>query len=322
MISRMRSSKKAIFFTFIAIMLIATALFSFTVHSRYSLKSKALVIETRVSTMNSFMADIDKDIERGLFISSHRSVLSLIDWVSSEGKFLNDTESGFAELLLNGTLYGEQQSLMESTTFPDWASKMQQQGSRINLQISMAVQNVSIAHSDPWTLNVLLETLVYVKDSTGLAEWNTTKSISALVSILGMEDPIYALKTGGKAANKFNITPFEHFVEGNDTSNLQSHAEHSYYISWSMAPSFLMRLEGNFSTSEYGIESLVNLQELIDQGIQVQQRSIVDHIYWSNRTISSSLISGMPSWFRLDNENNPEEGMTRLERYEAEDLAS
>ena len=43
-----KMNKKAVFFTFIAVLLLAILVFSFSIHSRYSRRTRALVIETRV----------------------------------------------------------------------------------------------------------------------------------------------------------------------------------------------------------------------------------------------------------------------------------
>ena len=54
------------------------------------------------------------------------------------------------------------------------------------------------------------------------------------------------------------------------------------------------------SANVNGIESLVNLQKLSSQGLQVQDKSVIDHIYFSSSNPSKQHILGMPSWFKLD----------------------
>lgn len=312
--------KKGIFFTFVAILLLSTLILSFSIFARYDLSRKALVIETRVNTMNSFMKDIDKDITRGVFISSHRSILSIVEHISSTGEFIDDAESTFQEVFLNGTINGTSQSLMEETTFTEWAAKMKTIASGINLNLDFEINDVSINHSDPWNVDVNLDVNLYAADISEIAEWNITKNLVIKIPIKGFEDPVYAVKTNGKLLNTINKTPYTSFVSGNDTSNLQVHTTNSYYLAWSTAPDFIMRLEGDLSASPYGIESIINLQELIDQGESVSSRSAVDHIYWSNKSVASYSITGMPSWFMIDNENNPSEGMNHLELYEVDEL--
>ena len=83
-----------------------------------------------------------------------------------------------------------------------------------------------------------------------------------------------------------------------------------------------MRLEGDLNASPQGIESLINLQELIDVGEDIEERSVVDHVYWSNKSVTSYDISNMPTWIKMDSQNNADENMTHLELYEVEGLAS
>ena len=80
---------------------------------------------------------------------------------------------------------------------------------------------------------------------------------------------------------------------------LLNHTLSSYYRSHTDAPSFLNRLQGNLSASQYGIESLVNLQKLSSQGVPTQQKTVVDYIYFSTQNPAHNGVSGMPSWFRL-----------------------
>jgi lipoprotein-anchoring transpeptidase ErfK/SrfK len=54
------------------------------------------------------------------------------------------------------------------------------------------------------------------------------------------------------------------------------------------------------------------LQEFIDQGLTIKDRSAVDYIYFGNQTTTNYRINGTPSWFKLDDKH--------LSVYEAEDL--
>jgi hypothetical protein len=223
---------------------------------------------------------------------------------------------------MNGTINGETQSLMADTTFMDWVDSMKEQGSSININIDFDIESITINQSDPWAVDVYIEANIFVEDVTEIARWNTTKIITSSIPIEGFEDPTYAVKTNGKILNVINKTPYTSFVSGTDTSNLQSHTTNSYYLAWSTGPSFLMRLEGDFSSSPQGIESLINLQKLIDQGEETSARSVVDHIYWSNKSVTSYDIDYMPGWFMMDDEYNSDEGIDHLELYEVDGIIS
>ncbi len=83
-----------------------------------------------------------------------------------------------------------------------------------------------------------------------------------------------------------------------------------------------MRLAGNFNSSAYGIESLVDLDELNSKGVSVKDKSIVDYIYFRNNNPQAYHVQGAPSWFKLDNRSNTEGNQTHLELYQVTNLIS
>ena len=119
------------------------------------------------------------------------------------------------------------------------------------------------------------------------------------------EDPLYLIGTNGIVSYKINQTPYETFVTGSDVTNLSNHVTGNYYTATNNSPSFLNRLEGNFSANENGIESLIYLPDFTNNGIIVLDKSVVDHIYFGTTNPSTSQVTGMPTWFKIDaaNEN-------------------
>ena len=85
----------------------------------------------------------------------------------------------------------------------------------------------------------------------------TLKDYNTSVSLINIRDPIYSVYTYGRVPNTIRITNVTDYVNdsNNDTSQLRYHINHSFYVENILSPSFLMRLEGNFSKSPYGIES-------------------------------------------------------------------
>ena len=45
-----------------------------------------------------------------------------------------------------------------------------------------------------------------------------------------------------------------------------------------------MRFAGDFSSSPYGIESMVNVEELFEQDLFKKNRSVIDYLYFGNAT--------------------------------------
>ena len=120
------------------------------------------------------------------------------------------------------------------------------------------------------------------------------------ISIIGFEDPLYVVNSHGRVTNAIIQSNITNFVVGNDVSNLLIHANHSYYAAHNDSPSFLMRLTGDLGNSTYGIESLVNVDKFLQQGLSINDKSIVDFIYFGTKNPESFRINNTQAWFKLN----------------------
>ncbi|MBU4284457.1 MAG: hypothetical protein KJ968_05080 [Nanoarchaeota archaeon] len=308
----MALNKKSMFFSIIAIALISLIIFSFTTYTSYKLRDKVMVTETRIYSMNSFIDDIEKDIERGLYISGFRSLMSMEQYITDNGIFLYDVNSCFKEAFLNGTINNSQMGLMNESTFINWTQRIKEQAIKLDIIVEFDVHDVTIYQKNPWAANIGINVTLNVEDVKKTASWKRPLYITTNISIQEFEDPLYVINSYGRVTNTIIKTNITDFVVNNDTTNLKTHVNNSYYIESDTAPSFLMRLEGNLSNSLYGIESLVNLEEFRAQEVPIRDRSVVDYIYFGDQTTTNYNIKDMPSWFKLDEEH--------LETYECEDL--
>jgi len=127
---------------------------------------------------------------------------------------------------------------------------------------------------------------------------------------------MYVVETEDKVSNLVNVTPNQDFVDEADNNNtevLETHLLQGYYVESTEAPSYLMRFSGNFSPSQFGIESMVNLDDLDKQSIPVLERSVIDHIYFSTESTTDYCnIKDMPSWFRIDSNHLDDYEVTNL----------
>ena len=299
---RIRLHRKGIFFTFIAIGLVSLLVYSFIIHTGYIYRDSMFVIETRINTIGDFIKDVETDINRGFYISSFRSLLAIENFITSNNSFIQDINSVFEEALINATIMNESSSLIENASFTDWMVKIQEEAAKIDIIINFQTSNLTINQSDPWTIDIGMDILFNITDNRKTASWLRLKHISTNIDITGLEDPVYSLNTYGMVTNqiiKANQTNFDNI------NVLKNHIINSYYIASDRAPSFLMRLEGNLSNSTLGIESIVNFDKLVIQGLGLKTASAVDYIYFSNLSISSCQINETYnktgySWFRLD----------------------
>lgn len=308
----MALNRKSMFFSITAIALIFLVVFSFTIHTSYKLRDKVMVTETRIYSMNSFIDDVEKDIERGLYISGFRALMSMEQYITDNGIFLYNVNSCFKEAFLNGTINNSQMGLMNESTFINWTQRIKEQAIKLDIIVDFDINDIVIYQENPWTVNIDLDVTLNLEDIKKTASWQRPLYIKTNISIQEFEDPLYVINSYGRVTNTIIKTTITDFIVNNETTNLKIHVNNSYYIESTRAPSFLMRLEGNLSSSAYGIESLVNLEEFQAQEVPIKGRSVVDYIYFGDQITTNYNIKNMPSWFKLDEEH--------LATYECEDL--
>lgn len=262
-------------------------------------------INNRIETLNDFVFVIEEDVPRYLYISGFRSLFLFQTYTVDNRAYIDDVNLRFNELYFNGTLNGNQEDIMDGAKFEDMQDVFSQFASKVNANVSFSEPVVYLEQVDPWNINIVFESDVIIKDLGDLAIWNKTLHVEKKVPIEDFEDPIYLISTG-QVTNKIVKSPYDNstFVIGGDISNFEEHVENSYYLSSESAPSYLNRLEGNFSSDENGIESFVYLPELSAQGVSVNDKSCVDYVYFSSDDPVDYSISGMPSWFGVDDENS------------------
>jgi hypothetical protein len=302
----MEMRKKGTYFTLMTIAFLVIFLFVLLMPGYRKIGEKMMVIEMRVDSMNNFIKDLERDIERGLYISSYRAILSLEENIIIRGAFLNDTKASFEEAVLYGTVNGTNSSIMVASTFPEWIARIQEETSRFNVEFNITLNDIDVYQTDPWHVRVNADVNFSVKDTTGIASWDRVQGVETSISILEFEDPLYIVNSFGRTTNVINQTMFEgnftYKIGGEwNVSNLLKHTYNSYYLANDDAPSFLMRFENDLSSSPYGIESLVDLKKLSDYGLEIDEdASIVDYHYWDGDNNGDYRVNFTPSWFKLD----------------------
>lgn len=312
-------SRRGIFYSLTALILLGFLMYALSTSTRYTYHQEMFVAKNRVQAMNTLLEDLERDMQRAVYITGFRTLLAMQQELVAENEFFHDSEAIFMEAFTEGTIYGEEAGLMANSTFPNWTAKMRQQAEKGRLDLQFEIKNVTLSQQDPWDVRVKVTSRIILTDNLGTAKWDIVKTVTGDVSIIGLEDPLYLVNSGGKVTNTFRPSPYEgNFTDGADTTNLKAHVNASYYIASASAPSYLMRLEGDLSESPAGVESLVNLLEFHAQGLSTKDRSAVDYIYFGTVDLSGDTfkIQGThESWFRLDNTSS------HLETYQVTDLA-
>lgn len=298
------SSKKAQLFTIMGIFIVFLVFMSFEIFSTIHERD---VIKTRVSTMDNFMSSIEKNLERQMYISGFRIIFLAENHITSTGNYIN-VDSFFNEAFFNGSVGGvSNNSILNGATYSDLIDSLNQKASKINVNITMNNSFINISQNSPWFVNFTMTSDFVMQDRENLAKWDKEQVISALIPVEGFEDPLFTVNSYAKISRKIARTPYEgnyaDELTGNVT-NLLDHVNRGYYASNPNAPNFLQRLEGNLNPDSNGIESFVNIPELSSQGISTQEKTDIDYIYFSTSNPAYFGVSGMPSWFKIDNQSN------------------
>jgi len=296
-------NKKGVVFTIVAISFLGLLFFSMNLKNSYTLRERSFIIGDRIKSVDFFISDLEKDIQRGTYIAMFRSILSIQQHITAEGVYLNDTQAVLWELLENGTIDGVYISVMNDTELSVWISKIQDEAKKIAINFNYTINNVRLYQENPWIVTVDLNVTMNITDIKNTASWERTQIISESLNITTFEDPLYTVNTYGRVIYTIEKSSIFDFTDGSNTTGLMYHIDNNLYIESNSSPSYIMRLSGNLSNSSYGIESIVNLKTLEDMLIPIEDKSCIDYIYFSASTPASWLINETYNWLRIDNES-------------------
>ncbi|MFH1365691.1 MAG: hypothetical protein ABIH28_03845 [archaeon] len=289
----LKRNKKAMFFTLFALVLLSLFLISSTLYIVISDRDST---SKRIETMNGFVFSVEQNLPRQIYISGYREIFLLEKQIADTGEYISELNSKFEELFYNGSISQIEQEIMLGATFSDINNSINEKAKKMNMNADISSPSISFTQEDPWNVKITFNSRLLLKDNAGLASWDKNLEIISYIPIVNFGDPLYIVSTNGKVTNKINKTIYESF----EIPNLILHNQKMYYKASTTAPSFLDRLQGINNANENGIESLVYLPALSQQGIAIKDKSCVDYIYFSSNNPAFQPIDGMPSWFKLD----------------------
>jgi hypothetical protein len=277
--------KKGFFFSLFVITALALVVFTFKTNVELKEEQRVEVFKTRVDTTNQFLDDMEKDIERAIYVSAFRAFLAMDEYIHKKEEYIDNVSTRLPELMINGTIKGLQMNSTNSSTFGKWIQGIQELSNRYNINITFKDTQIEVYQFSPWTIDISFISNVSVKDYEDIVSWNYTIAKSTIINIseAHFADPVYFMgsitnyEEGTPLINTIQQTPYEYLWK-NDSSapysvnitNLQDHVTRQLYINNTGAPSYIMRLEGHTNCSaeyttqcrESGIESLVNVLDM------------------------------------------------------------
>lgn len=292
--------KRGIFYTTAAIALTIVIIVTYGSYSTYRLSDRMEVIQTRIESVNFFIKDIERDLNKGVYIAGFRTLLSFNQFIATNGTFLDNVNERFKESFLNGTINRQPLNLMRDSTFTDWTNKISAEANKIDIKFNFTVNSIKLNQTDPWSVEIGLNLSLDIRDKRNTSYWLRDRYLTNTISIIGFEDPLYVVNSKGRVTNAIIKSNITNFVVNGKVDNLLIHSNNSYYISHNDSPSFLMRFEGNLGNATFGIESLVNLDKFQQQGLAIKDRSVVDYIYFGTKSTTNYRINNTPEWFKID----------------------
>ena len=173
------------------------------------------VANIRCDELYYFVQDIESDMERAMFISGRRAAIYAIDDVVTNGRPMENytytncsefiyprggSEAAIAELVLCGTLYGEEVEYMVDHTLPVWLEKINNGSKGLHYTVDMDIGNITIAMSDAWDFAITMSANITVFDEAGLCYYiGQNFTLQSFSDIIGLEDPLYPLNTNNRA---------------------------------------------------------------------------------------------------------------------------
>jgi hypothetical protein len=204
---------KAQFYSMIAVAL-AIPIFVFTVY--YVGHSGSLgdaVSERVISDQMKQLADsIELDTAKAIEISGRRALLEATSYVVSSGEPLSDASENITALMLTGILNGSESFLMGNNTMPDWDERISAKDT--NFDVSIEYGNLTVENGDGFSIHVAIDVNVTVTEKFGRAriqKFNVRKD--AYVSVIGLEDPLFPMRTQGFIRRTIREAPLRYAAE-------------------------------------------------------------------------------------------------------------
>jgi phosphohistidine swiveling domain-containing protein len=177
-------------------------------HSLIIFHGERLAVENRINAMKALHESIVLDGKRALEIIARRAITTAVGNIITSGKPLENANSTLAELIMNGTINGVPQALMENATLIDWGKKLEKAGLSLGFETKINFGKIFIGPFDSWNLFAKVDANISIVDLRGIANLTRSDILETLINIEEFEDPIYPLNTYGYAINKIIKSPF------------------------------------------------------------------------------------------------------------------
>lgn len=177
-------------------------------------------VSTGVSELSSFVRSFENDMDRGADISGRRSMVASVSHVIDTGEPLEDAENSVSELFLEGSIEGNDSSIMERTSFSDWVSRMENQAEEEEYSFWFGEDEMFRIKSRGFRVILGLNHSYSINDTVNDAGFKRPDIYREFsIEVEGVDDPLVMLETGGSYSNiieKCGFPPVEYLGPGEE----------------------------------------------------------------------------------------------------------
>lgn len=295
-------SKKGMFFSFIAILILTFFMVIFSnIYSSQITKAELDTANAQITSANSFVVFLeDSYIPRVLRAISRKATLNLINKIEEDNDFVADSFVHLNENFTNLILYGRYNfwqdigEIEHEDYFQNYMDKMRYYANKsfhLNLSIDYPDAQVEVYQEDTFFVDVDLNISFEITGHS--SKWLVNDVYSIDFSIWGLRDPMYLVNQEDEFYNEiYNSYEYNNLLYLTWTRDdfftyafNGSTTNTTYYIPMKGSSSFLQRFyntSDGFDVSDCcGIQSLIKPGKNAPANINLNNRSYVDYLFFN-----------------------------------------
>jgi hypothetical protein len=198
-------------YSIIAIMIIIPVVFFISFYITATQNMKFGTVEKVVADQqHQVEQQIERDFERAVRITGRRAILAAVNNIIVTGSYLDNSTLRLHELITNSSIYGQPSMIMANNTLSEWKSRMLQQNH--SFLIEMNFSDPVIGNYDGINIRISMLLTVNVSDSLNVSRIDRAVWKDVIVSIDGIEDPVFPLSTSGYVKKVVKEYPYSYYA--------------------------------------------------------------------------------------------------------------
>lgn len=174
----------------------------------------------RVDELFYFLQSAENDFSRATDIIGRRAVTALSNRIVNNGTYLDNPRADFRSAFRNGTVNGVPATLMNRSSFEDWAAGMEDKAEDSGYNLSTGLAGIDLGTDPPVTAAVNASYRFNLSDNLTRSRFEREQNVSQTLDVTGIEDPVILIESAGRYTNTFSAcrtdTVAERHASGGD----------------------------------------------------------------------------------------------------------